>query len=162
MIIIIKHIHEKKKKVVRKIQQKTAKGRKQKTDKERDRGEKRKQRIDKERQRRKTEREELEDRKRNRQIRIGYEKTKIKNIYVSFKEQITLKAGRKNTVELKFARYTCAGEMSTRVPMKDRKDRHVLLDSVEKTYDLGTISLYVSILLFVIPICTKMQILNNK
>lgn len=116
MIIIIKHIHEKKKKVVREIQQKTGKGRKQKTDKDRDRGEKRKQRIDKERQRRKTEREELEDRKRNRQRRIGYEKTKIKNIYVSFKEQITIKVGRKNTVELKFAQYTCAGEMSTRVP----------------------------------------------
>ena len=107
MIIIIKHIHEKKKKVVRKIQPKTGKGRKQKTDKERDRGKKRKQRIDKERQRRKTERGELEDRN---------EKTKIKNIYVSFKEQITIKVGRKNTVELKFAQYTCAGEMSTRVP----------------------------------------------
>lgn len=116
MIIIIKHIHEKKKKVVRKIQQKTSKGRKQKTDKERDRGEKRKQRIDKERQKRKTEREELEDR--NRQRRIGYEKTKIKNIYVSFKEQITIKVGRKNTVELKFAQYTCAGEKSTRVPIE--------------------------------------------
>lgn len=114
MIIIIKHIHEKKKKVVREIQQKAGKGRKQKTDKERDRGEKRKQRIDKERQKRKTEREELEDR--NRQRRIGYEKTKIKNIYVSFKEQITIKVGRKNTVELKFAQYTCAGEKSTRVP----------------------------------------------
>ena len=111
MIIIIKHIHEKKKKVVRKIQPKTGKGRKQKTDKERDRGKKRKQRID--RQRRKTERGELEDRKRNRRRRIGYEKAKLKNIDVSFKEQITIKAGRKNTVELKFALYTCAGEMST-------------------------------------------------
>ena len=42
------------------------------------------------------------------------EKNKVKKIYFSFREQITIKGGRKKTTELWFERFICAGEISSR------------------------------------------------
>ena len=73
-----------------------------------------KQKIWKERQRRKIDIGKAENKNRKRQKRKGYEKNKVKKIYFSFREQITIKGGRKKTTELWFERFICAGEISSR------------------------------------------------
>ena len=54
--------------------------------------------------------------KKKKQKIIRYEKTRIKKIYVLFREQITAKERKEKMRELRFARYICAGAISSRDP----------------------------------------------
>ena len=122
-----KNTREKKKRRVTEIQQKTDKKRKQKTAKKESirqtkketGGEKRVEVVQRKIEEKDIQRETRRQEK-NRQKRIGNEKTEVKKIYISFREQME---GMKKTTELNFARYFCAREISSKDPVKDRKDR---------------------------------------
>ena len=72
--------------------------------------------------------------KRKKQKIIRYEKTKIKKIYVLFREQITAKERKEKTRELRFARYICAGAISSRHPSEGSQGSQVFVRQVAAIY----------------------------
>ena len=71
---------------------------------------------------RKTDRAKVEDRKIKRQTRIGYEKTKIKETHVSFREQITTKEERKKRRNCGLHSISVLGRCLEEIQVNDRKD----------------------------------------